>query len=191
MAAHRISCVAGLVMTLASGLVAAETAWYARSGTTAALADPATLYRSPLAGETAAQPASQGTRLFSGYRLGNTWALEAGYLKLDPLARETLTGDARDNGESLNGVAVLGAARLPLDRDFSLAGRVGLTRWNGLEPADQRARRDLLLGTDVSYGAGGEYRLSDRFSLSADWDRYRLDERELDLFSAGVRYRFE
>jgi hypothetical protein len=176
-------------MSLASGLCAADSSWYTRSG--APMADPATLYHSPLAGETAAQAAGQGLRLFSGYRLGNTWALEAGYLKLDPVARGALTGDAHDTGDGLNGVAVLGAARLPLDRNFNLTGRVGLTRWNGLEPAAPRSDRDLLLGTDVSYGAGGEYRLNDRFSLSADWDRYRLDERELDLFSAGVRYRFE
>ena len=44
--------------------------------------------------------------------------------------------------------------------------------------------------SNLYYGAGASYAVTERFSLNADWSRYDLEESQSDVLSAGFQYRF-
>jgi OOP family OmpA-OmpF porin len=45
-------------------------------------------------------------------------------------------------------------------------------------------------GTDLFYGIGAKYALTDRVSIRAEFERFNIDSDEIDFVSAGVSYRF-
>ena len=60
-----------------------------------------------------------------------------------------------------------------------------------------RSRKVKENGTDLSFGLGLEFDLS-RFealppdmALGLDWQRFKIDDEEIDLFSLGFSYRFQ
>jgi OOP family OmpA-OmpF porin len=65
---------------------------------------------------------------------------------------------------------------------------------------DVKASASTLLDTGHkngwgwTYGAGATFKVSQRLDIRADWDRYKLDfaggERDVDMLSAGVQFRF-
>lgn len=46
-------------------------------------------------------------------------------------------------------------------------------------------------GTDFYLGLGANYRLSQRFQVNLEWERYFLDSEDVDLLTLGVSYHFD
>ena len=145
---------------------------------------------------------STGGKLFSGYQFTPNFALEGGYFDLGRFNYSGVTtggtynGDTRARGLNLDLVGTL-----PLSDRFSVLGRVGAayaqTRDNfassGFVPANtfNRSRND----TNVKFGVGLQYAITEALSLRAELERYRINDpirnrSNVDMASIGLVYRF-
>ncbi|MEM1434273.1 MAG: outer membrane beta-barrel protein [Pseudomonadota bacterium] len=100
------------------------------------------------------------------------------------------------------GAAVVG--RLPLSEPFSLFGKVGMTAWDadlnisasfsgsasGLPITASDSLSDSDDGTDIMFGAGASWQFSEAWRLRAEWERFAIDDADVDLWSAGIVYVF-
>lgn len=146
-----------------------------------------------------------GMGLAGGAQLGGVnfqprWSVGADRLNLDNAdnnadsAADTTLGNRNANLYSLRGVTLSGMGTLPINQGLSLFGKIGVLNWN----EGPRAMDGSMLysannghGLDVTYGAGGQYMFSPGLSLHAEWDRYTINQNDVDLFSAGLRYHFK
>ena len=144
---------------------------------------------------------STGGKLFGGYQFSPNFALEGGYFDLGRFNFSGVTsggnysGDTRARGLNLDLVGTL-----PLSDRFSVLGRVGAayaqTRDNGstnglVNFSGNRSRND----TNVKYGVGLQYALTDALSLRGEFERYRINDpirnrNNVDMASLGLIYRF-
>lgn len=120
-------------------------------------------------------------KLYGGYQFTPNFALEAGGAHL---------GKIEDNAGRVTGRAAFvdAVGTLPLARDFSLIGRVGVAHVN----YDTSLGDDN--GTGVKVGAGLQYDISSSTAVRAEWERYHVDvfgsKPDTDQFTVGVRYAF-
>lgn len=128
-------------------------------------------------------------KVYAGGKINEVLALEIGY---------TDFGKIRASGGDTDAWAVPLSlvAGFPLGERFGVFGKVG-----GLYGrTDVTASASTLLDTGHksgwgwTYGAGATFALSPQWQIRADWDRYKLDfvggERDIDMLSAGVQFRF-
>ncbi len=45
-------------------------------------------------------------------------------------------------------------------------------------------------GTDIFYGLGANYELNARFAVSAEWERYQMEESDIDYLSTKLKFKF-
>lgn len=84
-------------------------------------------------------------------------------------------------------------ARLPLSAKVALTARVGGWYWDSeqvLKSGSGQSSRVDAHDADFIHGLGALFDLSDRWSLHADWTRYRVESERIDVMGAGARYRF-
>ena len=146
-------------------------------------------------------------KLYGGFQVTNWFALEAGYVDLgkvktryeatippnqiDALLNDTLSVHPY-LGSGFTAAAVARWEFVP--ERWALAARAGLFVWESdtevrvVSGGTGNVSGDDS-GTDGLYGIGIEWRVTDRWSLTADWERYKLNE-WVDVPSIGVRARF-
>ena len=144
-----------------------------------------------------------GYKLFGGYKFNRNFAVEGGYF--DPgkyrftattLSTGTLSGNYKLKGLNLDAVGIL-----PVTEKFSAFGRIGL---NYAEAKDSFSGTGLVAvldpnpgkrDTNYKLGLGLQYDFSESLGMNFKAERYRINDAagtrgEVDLFSAGLIYRF-
>ncbi len=121
-----------------------------------------------------------------GIRLIDVLAIEASYLNL---------GDFQDleNDVDLNfsGFTLSGKAILPLGPQMDFFAQVGAYFWE-LEEDDYYYGDTYLLedGSDLIYGGGANFHLTDQFDLNLTYRAVELRDLETSLLSAGFSFVF-
>jgi OOP family OmpA-OmpF porin len=144
-----------------------------------------------------------GYKLFAGYKFNRNFALEGGYFDLGRFSYTattvpagTLKGNIKLNGVNLDAVGIL-----PISRNFSAFGRVGV---NYAQAKDSFSGTGAVtvLNTNPSkseanykYGAGLQYDFSNALGMRFEAERYRINDAvgskgDVDLLSVGLVYRF-
>ncbi len=144
-----------------------------------------------------------GYKLFGGYQFIKYFAVEGGYFDLGTFGFNaattppgTLSGNIKLKGLNFDTVGIL-----PITEKFSAFGRFGV---NYAEAKDSFAGTGSVDVVDPSrrkraanykYGVGLEYDFTESFGARAEAERYRIDDAignngDIDLFSAGLLYRF-
>lgn len=117
-----------------------------------------------------------GFKLFGGYTLSPNLGVELAFVDLG----EFSSGNLEQDGLSVH---LLGY--LPVSQSFDLFGKVGFFNW------EVRASGLTDTGTDISYGFGGEVRVSNQLAIRAEWETYDdVSGGDVDLFSLGLSLRF-
>ena len=124
-----------------------------------------------------------------GMRLSENLAIEGDYTKLYETSGDLLGSDA-DLDAHAWGISL--RPILPLTERVELYGKVGWswydfelsTTANGV-PLNEGDRED-----DFTWGAGVEYHLTDNLSLGCDFTRIEVDDADLNLVSAKLKFRF-
>lgn len=130
-----------------------------------------------------------GWKLAAGKQLNTNAAVEFGYVDLGDAsasaAGATCTVEADGFHASLVG-------SLPTTNQFSFTGRVGLFRWDAggvCSGAFSASGSDS--GTDLTFGVGMRYDMTKTVGLRAEWDRFDVDEDDVDMLSLGVVFQFK
>ncbi len=139
-----------------------------------------------------------GGAMLGGFKFEPKWSLNADAVDLGSSA--PLTGETSDSNQistgrggmyALQGIRLSGTGTLPINQGLSLFGKLGVANLSKTGNGAGLFKSGGGPGIDLSYSAGGQYNFSTGLSLHAEWDRYTVNQGELDLFSAGIHYNFK
>ncbi len=134
-------------------------------------------------------------KLYGGYRLTETWGVEAGLVKLGRVHNDTTTMDGsmvHHNGEA-HSLYLAGTGRLALGHGFSLTGKAGVS-FGRVSAKDSGDANFTLGGNKASplLGIGAEYKVNRNIALTFDLDGYGKvsDKVKAATATVGARYSF-
>lgn len=127
-----------------------------------------------------------------GYSFNKIFALEAGYTDLGE-AEISIPQIAYSATISADGFYFGPRLTLELSPKFEAYGRIGMFVWDGeFKDSDGYSVSDD--GSDIYFGIGAAYKISDQVSLGADWTRFTVesdgDEADIDTFGAKLKFNF-
>jgi len=149
-------------------------------------------------------------RLRLGYTFTPRWGVEAAYVDLGDV-EATFTSSTEDidtflslsvdvHPNTADGFLVSGVYRHALGNYLPLqaVARAGAFVWSSEYDLNclTRSRKVKENGTDLSFGLGVELGLENfgalppGMALGLDWQRFKIDDEGIDLFSLGLSYRF-
>lgn len=186
----------GLVTAAAPGAWADGSNWYAGVdiGGTKAQGGTAALDPSFAGSVTKLDTKGWTTSLFAGYKFNRNFAVEA---KFADLGKYKLEGTAPTEAAKAHPMAfcLSGVGTLPLGDQFSAYGSVGACRWHDRASADQGGVSVLShdSGTDLTYGLGVSYAMTENVDLRAGLNRYDKvlhNHKAVDAYTVGLSYNF-
>ncbi len=137
----------------------------------------------------------KAVKVYGGYRLTETWGVEAGWAHLGGVRNDTTASDGsttQHHGDA-NSLYLAGTGRLPLAHGFSLTGKAGVSMGR-VRPKDSSDANFTLGGNKASVliGVGAEYKVNHNVALTFDLDGYGKvsDTVKAGTATAGVRYSF-
>lgn len=125
--------------------------------------------------------------LAAGYAVNENFAVEAGFQDFG-----SVTGDGAS--VSADGITLALIGSIPVTEQFSVRARIGLLSWDA--KAVDGSLSASLDGSDMFYGVGAAYALSESVEFTLNYDFYELDGGEddgsldIDNMSIGVKYSF-
>ena len=126
-----------------------------------------------------------GFKLNAGIRINENFAIEGNYIDF---GRPEGPFYGIDSSVRVDGFGLSALGIMPISDEFELFGKVGLFGWNADIKVGPFSSTDD--GTDVIYGFGAAYRLSDQLSLRAEWEFVDLEGGDLDMLSIGAQLDF-
>lgn len=84
-----------------------------------------------------------------------------------------------------------------LSDNLGLTGSIGVFNWQGdfqnqsLSVNPQSKSNPSDSGTDVYFGLGGGYQLTEDMTLEVNWEHYKLDNEATQMWSIGLNYHFK
>jgi len=137
--------------------------------------------------EDSAFDSAVGWKAFAGYGINNNLAVEGGYTSFGEMDGPTIQGFS--TSVEPTGFELAAVGRYPINDQFSLFGKLGFLAWD-FEVNVAGLSAGSTTGTDIFFGVGGEYNLSGNLGVRATWDRYTIEDDNVDLLSASVVYSF-
>jgi OOP family OmpA-OmpF porin len=139
-----------------------------------------------------------GFKVFGGYQFNGNVGLELAYVDL---GKASYSGSYVDNGQTVivtggkvevTGVNLSAIGALPVAPNFDLFGKIGLLLWEdkASDVSGGIPFSDKIDGTDLSFGFGASWHLTRNVRLRVEWERFRVDDTDADLFSVGAVYKF-
>ena len=113
-------------------------------------------------------------KILGGYQINRNIAAEFAYGQL-----------LDKGGVEITAWELSGIYSFPLGNKFSIFGRLGFAMWDA--DAGAAGSDD---GTDLLFGAGVQYDLTNKLGIRGQWTRYDVADEDADLFSIGLIYRF-
>ena len=134
-------------------------------------------------------------KFYGGYRLTDTWGVEAGWVQLGRVHKDTTANDGskvQHNGD-VHSLYLAGTGRVALGAGFSLTGKAGVSF--GRVSAKESADTDFTLGGSKAsplLGIGAEYKVNRNIALTFDLDGYGKvsDKVKAGTATIGLRYGF-
>jgi OOP family OmpA-OmpF porin len=110
-------------------------------------------------------------KVFGGYQFNRYFGFELGYMDFGKAERQT-TGVGTDTFEA-TGFDVNFVVTVPVTQGFAFFGKIGTYRWDvdRVITGTGAATSDAT-GTDMTYGLGARYNVSQSISVRAEWQRY-------------------
>lgn len=135
-----------------------------------------------------------GWKIFGGYNFNQNFGVEAAWVDLgEATANGTIGAAAATANVEVDGFNISAVGRVPLGEQFSLFGKLGLYVWDASASATVATTSVFLDndGTDISFGAGGQYDFSKNFGVRAEWERFsNVADDDVDLFTVGIAVKF-
>ena len=149
-------------------------------------------------------------KIFGGYQFTPNLALELGYNDFGRISSDavvtvagsTFTGNAKIEATAFE---LTGVGSLPLGHQFSLYGKLGVYYAETKSSAELRQTTPPFASgsssvsdnnTNLTFGFGGRYDITQRFALRAEWQRFSkvgsdsTGKGDIDVLAIGGLYRF-
>lgn len=140
-----------------------------------------------------------GISLFGGYKTAQNFTLQLEYQDDisfgidDMFAGSSLWFPEAGTQEfESNGLFLTGTRSYPINDNGVLYMKGGLFNWD-VDSASSDTDSNYLgqtSGTDVFFGLGANYNLNARFGVSAEWERYQMEESDIDYLSTKFKFKF-
>lgn len=192
-----------LYVILAQANVHAE--WYvgANNSTDSILPYPSSLSEENLSVESLnrynIESSNPAVSLFGGFRTNKHFSLQLEYQdELSFGVDNIFSGSSlwipntTNNKFDSNGLFLSGISSYPINDSGLLYMKGGLFSWEVDSEYYQSSEYYIgeNRGTDLYYGLGASYDLNTRFGISAEWERYLMEESEIDYLSTKFRFKF-
>ena len=133
---------------------------------------------------------STAYRLYGGYQFNEYFALEAGYMNLGSFDEQIQQGgEIVPISADADGFTFAARASVPLGQKFDLHGTVGSFFWDGSN--EIAGVGDNVSDSNIYFGAGLGYSLSNNVSLTADAAQYELDNVDSTVYTIGFQVNFQ
>lgn len=152
------------------------------------------------AGSASCDDSKAGFKVFGGYQLDETFAVELGYARLGKFTARFPTGDTDDAKVSALEASIVAA--WPLARRIAIFGRMG-AYYGTVKETTSFAGNGSQNNGDLTFGVGVRYDVMPKLAVRAEWQRYLDmggenvglgaglgDNSSVDLMSVGVLWRF-
>jgi OOP family OmpA-OmpF porin len=116
---------------------------------------------------------------FIGFNINETFSAEATYTSIGDLHK---SGTASD----ISAFSVSALANLPINDQFAVFGKAGLSRWKSENTDSEKS------GSDMTYGVGAKINLNETMKLRAEWEHLpsistsNTEESDIDMMSIGI-----
>jgi long-chain fatty acid transport protein len=144
---------------------------------------------------TTANTSTEGWKVYTGYEFNKYLGVEGGYANLNDMTATTITATETTTTNVASTAWMLAAVgSLPLTEKLSVTGKLGAAYV--LTTTDTKVGTALTQrsGDDdyhPNYGVGVNYALLENFvNLRAEWERFDLDDYNIDLITAGFSVEF-
>ena len=124
-------------------------------------------------------------KMYGGYRFTENFGAEAGYVRTGRIkVTESINDIDVTRSVKTRAAYLVGTGRLPITSNFSILARLGMA-YGDVNVGDVAPIPNTVDGSKISimFGASAQYRLSDRYSLSLDYDHV---SKESKLVSANA-----
>jgi OOP family OmpA-OmpF porin len=126
-----------------------------------------------------------GFKIFGGYKANEHFAIEALWADLGEVS---VSGPGGSLSLSVDGFGAAAVGILPLNEKFGLFGKIGMFMWDISGGGLASGASDD--GTDIMFGAGVNWNLTQKFGLRAEWERFDVDGDDVDFLSIGAQFNF-
>lgn len=142
---------------------------------------------------------SPSLSLFGGYRTTQNFSLQLEYqddlsFGIDDMFSGSSLWFPEANTQKFesNGLFLSGISSYPINENGVLYMKGGLFNWevDSSYYDDGSQYLGQSRGTDIFYGLGANYDLNSRFGVSAEWERYQMEESDIDYLSTKLKYKF-
>jgi len=137
--------------------------------------------------DTSGLDSAVGWKIFAGYEISDILAVEGGYTSFGEMDGPTILGSSTSVEPTGFEVAVVGNS--PINSQLSVFGKVGLLAWD-FQTNLGVFGSETTTGTDVFYGIGGQYEVSGNLAMRASWERYTIEDGDIDLLSVSAVMEF-
>lgn len=124
-----------------------------------------------------------GYKIFFGFRFLKFFGVEGQYVDYGEFD-DTVGGVNIRNEVTSFDVFAVGGFQV---WRFDLFGKAGLSSWDS---EFSRGPGDDDSGTDLAYGVGAAFRITERLWVRAEWEVFEVDDADLDMASLGADFRF-
>ena len=133
---------------------------------------------------------STAIRLVAGWQFNDYFSIEGGYQNFGDFEQSfDIDGENVKISLKADGFTLGITGTAPLGEKFALFGRIGSFFWDG-DAAINNVTQATPEDTNLYFGFGAKYALSDRFSLLADWSRFELEDSQSGVTSLGIVFSF-
>lgn len=137
--------------------------------------------------------------LFGGYRTTENFSMQLEYqddlsFGIDDMFAGSSLWFPEAGSEKFesNGLFLSGISSYPINDNGFLYMKGGLFNWE-VDSNYYETNSNFLgqtRGTDIFYGLGAKYDLNARFAVSAEWERYQMEESDIDYLSTKLKFKF-
>ena len=137
-------------------------------------------------GATRCDDEDTGFKIFGGYQVNENFAVEGSYVDYGDITASD--GEVSLKGE-ITAFAISGVGVIPVTEQFSIFGKLGVAFWDA-EASASGFGSVSDDGTDLTYGVGAGFDVTDAFGLRGEWERLDSDGDDVDLLSVSAVLKF-
>lgn len=126
-----------------------------------------------------------GLKIFGGFKANEHFAIEGLWADLGEVS---VSGPGGSGTVGVDGFGIAAVGIIPLNEKFGIFGKLGMFMWDLSGGGGLSAASDD--GTDLMFGAGVSWNLTEKLGLRAEWERFDIDGDDIDFLSIGAQFNF-